>query len=272
MRCARAVRKVGYFGSVSPDGHGNCNNDFVPIQRTAQILTQSKNSAKAMFHTENAGLLSTSAVCAMQMDASLVVGGLQGGHGQRDFLMGAVQKRPLRRFYNGQAASPSAPEPPPPSLPPLLPPPLPLPLPLKASVEITSRYTGVVTKLHHNVGDMARVGEPLIGLEVPDTKDAGPKQTPVASSTPTPPPTPPPSPPPPTPTEAAPRTAPPSAPLPSTPATAPTPHPSGPVLCTPAVRAIAKEHNIDLRQVPGTGKDGRVMKEDILHYIKQVRW
>jgi pyruvate/2-oxoglutarate dehydrogenase complex dihydrolipoamide acyltransferase (E2) component len=40
------------------------------------------------------------------------------------------------------------------------------------------------------------------------------------------------------------------------------------VLATPAVRSIAKRNAIDLKQVPATGKDGRVMKEDILAFIE----
>ena len=39
--CARAVRKVGYFGPVFPDGQGDRGNYCVPMRRTAQILTQS---------------------------------------------------------------------------------------------------------------------------------------------------------------------------------------------------------------------------------------
>ena len=61
-RCARAVRKVGYFGPVFPDGQGDCGNHCVPMHRTAQILTQSKNShnelTQTIFRTKNARLLS----------------------------------------------------------------------------------------------------------------------------------------------------------------------------------------------------------------------
>ena len=35
----------------------------------------------------------------------------------------------------------------------------------KAAVDITSRYDGVVKKLHYDVGQMAIVGQPLIQIE-----------------------------------------------------------------------------------------------------------
>ena len=84
------VRKIGYFGPVFPDGQDR-SNYCVPIHSNAQILTQSKNSDKALFHTENAGLLSKSAVFALRTYASLVVGSLQGGHGKPYLLLGAVR-------------------------------------------------------------------------------------------------------------------------------------------------------------------------------------
>ena len=86
VRCARAVRKLGYFGRVFPNGRGDRNIYCVPMTRTTQILTQSKNSdnelKETVFHTENARLLSKSAVFALRTYGSLVVDGLQGGNGR----------------------------------------------------------------------------------------------------------------------------------------------------------------------------------------------
>lgn len=39
-------------------------------------------------------------------------------------------------------------------------------------------------------------------------------------------------------------------------------------LSTPAVRAWAREHNVDIKKVRGSGKGGRILKEDIMAYIK----
>jgi pyruvate dehydrogenase E2 component (dihydrolipoamide acetyltransferase) len=39
------------------------------------------------------------------------------------------------------------------------------------------------------------------------------------------------------------------------------------VRSSPLVRKIAKENNLDLRQVPGTGSAGRITKEDVLSYL-----
>ena len=60
------------------------------MHSTAQILAQPEDSDNAMFHTENAGLLSKSAVFALRAYASPVVGGLQGGHRKPNLPMGAV--------------------------------------------------------------------------------------------------------------------------------------------------------------------------------------
>ncbi|XP_077274985.1 dihydrolipoamide branched chain transacylase E2 [Temnothorax americanus] len=44
----------------------------------------------------------------------------------------------------------------------------------------------------------------------------------------------------------------------------------GKVLATPAVRKIAKENNIKLKDVTATGKEGRVLKEDILAHLQKI--
>lgn len=38
---------------------------------------------------------------------------------------------------------------------------------------------------------------------------------------------------------------------------------------SPAVRRLVSEHNLDLAQISGTGKGGRVVKEDVLSFIQQ---
>ena len=45
--------------------------------------------------------------------------------------------------------------------------------------------------------------------------------------------------------------------------------PDGRLRSSPLVRRIAKENNLDLNQVAGTGSEGRITKEDILRYLAQ---
>ncbi len=44
--------------------------------------------------------------------------------------------------------------------------------------------------------------------------------------------------------------------------------PSANTALSPAVRALVQEHNLDPSQIPGSGKDGRVLKEDVLAFMK----
>jgi 2-oxoisovalerate dehydrogenase E2 component (dihydrolipoyl transacylase) len=113
----------------------------------------------------------------------------------------------------------------------------------KAAVKITSRYDGVVKKIHYDVDTIATVGAPLVDISVEGDGDATPTHD-QQSTTPTP-----------TPKQQKDS---------STPA-------AGKVLATPAVRRIAAENNINLATVPATGKDGRVLKEDILLYIEKLK-
>ncbi|MBE0506891.1 MAG: 2-oxo acid dehydrogenase subunit E2 [Marinospirillum sp.] len=114
----------------------------------------------------------------------------------------------------------------------------------KALVEITAMHTGTITRHYWNKGDVAKVGKPLFQIEVSAeeaAKHPEVTQTPVDAE--------------------------PTKPLDSP----PTPEASvsnetrpGKALASPAVRRMARELELDLSQVPGSGKEGRVLKEDLL--------
>jgi 2-oxoisovalerate dehydrogenase E2 component (dihydrolipoyl transacylase) len=117
----------------------------------------------------------------------------------------------------------------------------------KASVEITSRFSGVIKQLHYNVGDMALVGKPLVDIDVvgeeasatqPEPSRSVDQQQPIET---------------PSPISATPKD----------------PHLA--TLATPAVRRLCRELNVDIRQVAGSGKGGRVMKEDVMRFSQGGR-
>ncbi|CAK7198286.1 hypothetical protein SEUCBS139899_000946 [Sporothrix eucalyptigena] len=130
----------------------------------------------------------------------------------------------------------------------------------KASVEITSRFAGVVKKLHYDAGEMAKVGKPFVDIDIPDdvAADASEETTAPAPAA-----------------DAAPEAA--EAPVEEVQKeTMKAPAPvkqkfSGSSLATPAVRHLSKELNVDISQVNGTGKDGRVTKEDLHRYIEEQK-
>ncbi|UPK93986.1 hypothetical protein LCI18_004921 [Fusarium solani-melongenae] len=138
----------------------------------------------------------------------------------------------------------------------------------KASVEITSRYDGAIKKINYEVDDMAAVGAPLMEIEVDDNDDptagAKPSSSPIDEVKST----------------AsvqllekldavAEQIASPSTPNPATQRqcqpTFSTPKNCGSML--PSVRHLLKQHNIDLSEVAGTGKGGRVLKEDVQKHL-----
>lgn len=153
----------------------------------------------------------------------------------------------------------------------------------KASVEITSRYDGVVRDLAGKVGEIVRVGQPLCFIEMDADGDAeeggegqggevppqdGPEGDQVLADK---------LPDPPAPAAAAAEASPESTPAAPPPvrrphpldpnAQQPPPSPSTSVLATPAVRRLGREHSLDLARVPGTGRDGRVTKEDVQRFL-----
>lgn len=123
----------------------------------------------------------------------------------------------------------------------------------KASMEVPAPKGGVVVSIKINEGDTVNEGDLLMELEV-----AG-GTAPTAAPAPT---------------------ASPAAPAPATPAKAAAPASASgvdkaelekknrTVHAGPAVRAVAREFGVDLSQVTGTGRRGRVVKEDVQAYVK----
>ncbi|TQN70554.1 Lipoamide acyltransferase component of branched-chain alpha-keto acid dehydrogenase complex [Colletotrichum shisoi] len=146
----------------------------------------------------------------------------------------------------------------------------------KASVEITSRFSGVVKKLHYDAGDMAKVGRPFVDIDI----HGGAKKEDLDALT--------------APTEPAgerpaqkqqlqgekqqgewtqgqPRQEPTvTAPVGAGSPEAPRP-PKGThaALATPAVRHLTKTLNVNIADIDGTGRDGRVLKEDVQNFVKR---
>ncbi|KAA0718915.1 Lipoamide acyltransferase component of branched-chain alpha-keto acid dehydrogenase complex [Triplophysa tibetana] len=106
----------------------------------------------------------------------------------------------------------------------------------KASVTITSRYDGVIRKLYHDIDAIAHVGSPLVDIETDRELEGAPEEDVV-----------------------------------ETPAVSheqPLPEIKGQkTQATPAVRRLAIENNIKLCEIVGTGKDSRILKEDILNFV-----
>ena len=113
----------------------------------------------------------------------------------------------------------------------------------KAIVEIPSVYSGRVTKLHYNCGDVAAVHSVLFSVETDDRSvdDVRPTIEEV----------------PPAPIEFD--------------KSQPNPKSEPPILTTPAVRKLAREHQLDLTKISGSGKSGRILKEDIQGYLSKQK-
>ena len=117
----------------------------------------------------------------------------------------------------------------------------------KAIVEIPSMYNGLVTHLFYAQGEIAKVNLPLFSIEIENIEASAAavpendaqiqaQDRPEQLSSPT------------------------SSSLVASINT-------DSVLSTPAVRKMAREHDLDLAAIVGTGKQGRVLKEDVLNYL-----
>lgn len=125
----------------------------------------------------------------------------------------------------------------------------------KATIEITSRYKGKVSRVRFIPGDIIKVGETLLELVVgknhsnttPLDSEGGQVGFVDIDS---------------------------GEPVSTTCGSPETRESSQNVLSTPAVRHMAKEYGVNVEDIPGTGKDGRVLKEDVLKYVndKESLW
>jgi len=133
----------------------------------------------------------------------------------------------------------------------------------KATVEITSRFHGTIKSLAVEEGKMAKVGQVLVVFESDDAKQESAPVKPVLPSFTTPATTKASSPPPPK----VPMTVTSSSSADKEVEVADVDSEAAIALATPAVRHLARENKVDLRKVKGTGRDGRVLKGDVLAYL-----
>lgn len=117
----------------------------------------------------------------------------------------------------------------------------------KATIEITSRYKGKVAQILYVPGNIVKVGETLLKIVVEEAQV--PTLTHDVSENPTL-------------TDDSLENA-------KSLGSELKKNNIGGVLSTPAVRNLANQHGVDLNDVLGTGKDGRVLKEDVLKYAVQ---
>lgn len=132
----------------------------------------------------------------------------------------------------------------------------------KATMEVPAPFAGKLLSLIVKVGDKVSQGSVIATIETTSvaTASAGSAPAPVAQA----------AAPAPVAQEAAP------APVAAAPSRPPVPHhPSagapvatGVVHASPAVRRLAREFGVDLTQVTGSGRKGRIMKEDVQAYVK----
>lgn len=135
----------------------------------------------------------------------------------------------------------------------------------KATVDITSRFQGIVRRIPYQTGDLAKVGEPLCFIELSDGTEESPMQTEQIDGSPA------------SLTEnsrgavgqaAVHPTLERPAVLQQDEEKASSPTPShGRVRTTPALRGLARTHGIDLGQVPGSGPGGRILKSDLESFL-----
>ncbi len=151
----------------------------------------------------------------------------------------------------------------------------------KVDTEVPSPVTGVVQEILAAEGETIQVGSPMAVIAAPGEEAAPAPQAAQPEPEPAPapadeaPPAPEPAPAP----EIGPAAAAPEPVAPEPVAPAPEPAPAAPELApapsaaaflSPVVRKLAREHGVDPADVTGTGRDGRVTRNDLLAYIESM--
>ena len=128
----------------------------------------------------------------------------------------------------------------------------------KALVEIPAPYKGRVTRLYWKEGDIAKVHAPLFELtdESGDSGDSSGEPAKASEE------------------NKRPEPAPKQPELPKTSEPATTTKPAVPpeqqrIPASPAVRRLVRENELSLADIEGSGKDGRVLKADVLSHLEQ---
>ena len=139
----------------------------------------------------------------------------------------------------------------------------------KATMDVPAPFAGTVGELHVEVGDKVSQGSPLLTLTPSDDAPSGTTASQVADEG--------------APTEAdapgaigsateAEAEAAPDEPPAAAPAHAATKtNGGGPIYASPAVRRLARELDVDLSQVSGTGRKGRIIKDDVQRFKEGVK-
>ena len=122
----------------------------------------------------------------------------------------------------------------------------------KATMDVPSSHAGTVKEVFISTGDKVKQGSIVIKLETNSGAPAA-VEAPVAS----------------------PEQAEVAAPAPTTKKAAPVPHHpqvgltnAGSIYTSPSIRRLAREFGVDLTAVKGSGRKGRILKEDVQSYVK----
>lgn len=119
----------------------------------------------------------------------------------------------------------------------------------KAMVQIPAKSDGVIEKLYYQKGEIAKVHGPLFAIRTTGGTNTAPVEAPKASTSPV--------------------NASTAASAKPAPVVTDAPVVNGKkAVASPAVRRLAREMNLDIRQVPGSGAKGRVYKEDLIAFEK----